>query len=719
MIADLVKEIPEADFDIASDDSQGQVEIIGWLYQYYNQEPHHEVVDINGGPVKERDIPAATQLFTTDWVVRYMVDNSLGRYYLEHTPDSQLADQLKYLLPGELHPVGTPLDLSALRILDNAMGSGHILVYAFDVLMKIYDEQGYSRREAARQIATQNLYGLEIDKRAYQLAYFAIMMKVRQYDRRALSRDLNLNLFVFEDAKNLSDEFLGHLGLSENDLSTITEIRDSFIDAKTLGSIIHFEHTFDTRSLFEQLNELSNGTNNLFVDERNLAQLRRLLQIVDIMQAKYDVVVTNPPYLNKMDKTLKTYVKKHYKDYSGDLFSVFIWLNINMTVKNGYAAYMTPMVWMFIKTFEKLRTALLANFYIPSLIQMETHAFFDEAFVTIDSFVLQNRRSSDDTGSYIRLTEFTGGMKVQEDRVLEAIDNPDVSYFYSSNQTNFAKIPGSPVVYWAPQSTLDVFSSRKTIRDVGNAKKGLDTGNNALFYRHWFEININKSKWIPLNKGGNFRKWYGNRDYVINWEDNGRAIKSSGRANIRNERFYFIESITWTDLTSGQFGARFSPSGSIFDASGPSYFGNNIIPMLAYMNSKVFNYLASLTMPTMHYTNGQVALLPYREPLQYINTVSDIANQCINIAKDDWDSSMASSDFQKSPLVIAEHTLALLNKLRPRCAIVPILCQFIIYIKQRSVDTYGKLSKTRQCLAIRNLLQRFRRKVQEAKKIWF
>lgn len=388
VIKDLVEQIPEADFDIASDDSQGQVEIIGWLYQYYNQEPHHEVVDINGGPVKEHDIPAATQLFTTDWVVRYMVDNSLGRYYLEHAPESQLAKQLKYLLPGELHPVDLTLDLTSLHILDNAMGSGHILVYAFDVLMKIYEEQGYSQREAAQQIATSNLFGLEIDKRAYQLAYFAIMMKVRQYDRRALRRELKLNLYVFEDSKNLNDEFLAHLAVSDTDRADMATLRDLFLNAKTLGSIMHFEHPYDIQGLLKRLEQATmDSSDNLFVDESNLAQLRRMLNIVGIMQAHYEVVVTNPPYLNKMNKVLKDYVKKYYKSYSGDLFSVFIWLNINMTVKNGYAAYMTPFVWMFIKTYEALRINILNTKSISSLIQMEYSAF-EEATVPINSFVL-------------------------------------------------------------------------------------------------------------------------------------------------------------------------------------------------------------------------------------------------------------------------------------------------------------------------------------------
>ena len=392
--------IPEADFDIASDDSQGQVEIIGWLYQYYNQEPHHEVVDINGGPVKEHDIPAATQLFTTDWVVRYMVDNSLGRYYLEHAPESQLAKQLKYLLPGELHPVDSTLDLTSLHILDNAMGSGHILVYAFDVLMKIYEEQGYSQREAAQQIATSNLFGLEIDKRAYQLAYFAIMMKVRQYDRRALRRELKLNLYVFEDSKNLNDEFLAHLAVSDTDRADMATLRDLFLNAKTLGSIMHFEHPYDIQGLLKRLEQATmDSSDNLFVDESNLAQLRRMLNIVGIMQAHYEVVVTNPPYLNKMNKVLKDYVKKYYKSYSGDLFSVFIWLNINMTVKNGYAAYMTPFVWMFIKTYEALRINILNTKSISSLIQMEYSAF-EEATVPINSFVLKNSREI--MGSYIR-----------------------------------------------------------------------------------------------------------------------------------------------------------------------------------------------------------------------------------------------------------------------------------------------------------------------------
>lgn len=676
VIKDLVEQIPEADFDIASDDSQGQVEIIGWLYQYYNQEPHHEVVDINGGPVKEHDIPAATQLFTTDWVVRYMVDNSLGRYYLEHAPESQLAEQLKYLLPGELHPVDSTLDLASLHVLDNAMGSGHILVYAFDVLMKIYEEQGYSQREAAQQIATSNLFGLEIDKRAYQLAYFATMMKVRQYDRRALRRELKLNLYVFEDSKNLNDEFLAHLAISDTDRADLMELRDLFLNAKTLGSIMHFEHSYDIQGLLERLDSATlDSSENLFLDETNLAQLRRMLNVVGIMQAHYEVVVTNPPYLNKMNKTLKDYVKKYHKAYSGDLFSVFIWLNINMTVKNGYAAYMTPFVWMFIKTYEALRINILDTKSISSLIQMEYSAF-EEATVPINTFVLKN--SQETMGSYIKLSDFKGGMNVQRDKVLEALSNPECSYLYRANQANFEKIPGSPIAYWAPQQLFDAFRIGIQVGKLVTGNDGIKTGNNNLFLRQWFEVNSNlistngsdNKTWVPIAKGGPFRKWYGNINYVILWKNNGQKLRSYTDTNGRlksaapgNEDF-FKAGLTWSDITSGKFSMRVLPSGSLFETSGKSVFlktddkatRNEIF---AVSNSKVGNYILELLNPTIHMKLGDYIKLPLlvlEKKADEVAIVRDVEAN-VDLTKGEWDSSEKSRGFVYPPLFmhIAEH----------------------------------------------------------------
>jgi hypothetical protein len=701
VIKDLVEQIPEADFDIASDDSQGQVEIIGWLYQYYNQEPHHEVVDINGGPVKEHDIPAATQLFTTDWVVRYMVDNSLGRYYLEHAQESRLAEQLKYLLPGELHSVDSTLDLASLHVLDNAMGSGHILVYAFDVLMKIYEEQGYSQREAAQQIAISNLFGLEIDKRAYQLAYFAIMMKVRQYDRRALRRELKLNLYVFEDSKNLNDEFLAHLAISNTDRADLTELRDLFLNAKTLGSIMHFEHPYDIQGLLERL-DLStlDSSDNLFVDEANLAQLHRMLNVIEIMQAHYEVVVTNPPYLNKMNKTLKDYVKKYYKAYSGDLFSVFIWLNINMTVKNGYAAYMTPFVWMFIKTYEALRISILDTKSISSLIQMEYSAF-EEATVPINTFVLKN--SQETKGSYIKLSDFKGGMNVQRDKVLEALNNPECSYLYRANQANFGKIPGSPLAYWVPTTVIKDFQQGTPMGEILTPVKGLFTGENNRFLRQWFEVDATKisfdsetvsasvdsgKKWFPCNKGGQFRRWYGNYDYIINWYNNGDEVRNftwpngAKRSSVPKDQYLFSECITWSDVTSGSFAMRYRPAGSISESVGLSAFSDNhemLVQILAMSNSKTFNYLMQVINPTIHAGAGYFAKIPVLQPS---TPVSNFSIENTSIARVDWNCFESSAAYQAHPFIthIAEHPLALLRKLWATQAHVPKMCQSIIIL---------------------------------------
>ncbi|WP_332871167.1 BREX-1 system adenine-specific DNA-methyltransferase PglX [Secundilactobacillus angelensis] len=684
VIADLVEQIPEADFDISSDDSQGQVEIIGWLYQYYNQEPHNEVVNINGGPVKERDIPAATQLFTTDWVVRYMVDNSLGRYYLEHTPDSKLATHLKYLLPGDLNMSSETLDLTKLRILDNAMGSGHILVYAFDVLMKVYEEQGYSLREAAQLIATQNLYGLEIDKRAYQLAYFAIMMKVRQYDRRALTRQLNLNLLVFENTQNLTDNFFSQLELSVEQRSQLLELRDDFLHAKTLGSIIHFERQYDVQSLLRTINGLNENTqHNLFITSADLAQLQQMVQIVGVLQAKYDVVVTNPPYLNKMDKSLKNYVKKYYKNYSGDLFSIFIWININMTRPDGYAAYMTPFVWMFIKTYEKLRLNILDNQSISSLIQMEYSAF-EEATVPINTFVLKNsNKEINHIGTYLKLSAFKGGMDIQKDKVLEAVLNPTVKYLYRTNQANFGKIPGSPIAYWASLALLKDFTIGKPLNKFVDVKHGMTTTDNNRFIRQWYEIvfqNIqfhektvteaaqSNKKWFPFNKGGAFRRWSGNYDYVVNYQYDGLEIKANALKRypylktpdfvVPNSRYYFHPCVTWSDIGSGLFSMRFREQGSIMGNKGPSAYSKDksaLLTVLGLMNSVVGQHIIRMINPTITRNVQDVGKTPViifdnRKILRRIQ-------ENIFITQGEWNSFETSWEFLQNILIkhIAEH----------------------------------------------------------------
>ncbi|MCT3044206.1 BREX-1 system adenine-specific DNA-methyltransferase PglX, partial [Leuconostoc mesenteroides] len=582
VIKDLIDGIPESDFDVQL---EGQVEIIGWLYQYYNEEPHNAVVNINGGTVKTNDIPAATQLFTTDWVVRYMVDNSLGKYYLERNAHSELGTHLEFLLPDSLEMVSDDLDVTQIKVIDNAMGSGHILVYAFDVLMKMYAEQGYSSREASSLILENNLFGLEIDKRAYQLAYFALMMKAREYNRRALTSNISPKVYVFEDTSNINDNYFESLPVSESNIQDLKYIVSLFHDSRTLGSIIQIDKPVKTGNLRTVLTNIPQDTSLDLNNTREITyQLLRLLDIVETMQNKYEAVITNPPYLNKMNKVLKEYVKTHYKDYSSDLFSVFIWHNINMTVTNGYAAYMTPFVWMFIKSYENLRKSILNTKLISSLIQMEYSAF-EEATVPINTFVLKNSSTSEN-GVYIKLSDFKGGMDVQKVKTLEAIENPDVDYLYRTNQANFKKIPGSPIAYWVSANLIHDFEVGTRMDKIVEPRQGLATADNNRFLRQWFEVSLNNikfdaksigesissnKKWFPYNKGGSYRKWYGNYDYVVNWENNGAKIrnftdaKGKVRSRPQNTNYYFREAITWSLITSGGFSIRHRSAGSIHD----------------------------------------------------------------------------------------------------------------------------------------------------------
>ena len=679
VIKELVTEVPRDDFDV---EKEGQVEIIGWLYQYYNEEPHDQVVNINGGPVKTDDIPAATQLFTTDWVVRYMVDNSLGKKYLEHYPDSPVKGKLKYLLPGDITPDQSDFDITRIQVMDNAMGSGHILAYAFDVLMTMYEDQGYAKREAANSIIQNNLFGLEIDQRAFQLSYFSLMMKLRQYDRQALNRGVMPNIHVFIAAPSVTEEFLHALKASSEVVNEIKDIAAHFMDAKTLGSIIELPANYDYAGMRNVLEPVATAQNiSLFGNQQTAQQLLEIIAIAETMTRRYDVVVTNPPYLNKMNSTLKKYVKKHYKDYSADLFSVFIWHNINMTKVNGYAGYMTPFVWMFIKSYEKLRTALLFNVKIDSLIQLEYSAF-EEATVPINTFVLKNTKN-DETGTYLRLSDFKGGMMIQAEKVQEAIADPGVKYLYRTNQTNFQKIPGRPVAYWASNKLINDFEIGSPLQTVADPKVGLQTGNNSRFLRQWFEIvdrkiylvshnpefSRSQFKWFPYTKGGSYRKWYGNYDYVINWEKDGHEIRhyffpnGKRRSVIRNPDYYFKEAVTWSEITSGSISFRYVPNGFIFDQKGPGLFIkktttslNNRV-LLGWANSRSTAYILSLLAPTLDFSVGPVGKTPFLYlPTNKNKEVLSIVGSCISISKEDWNSLETSIFFNYFPLLlIAEH----------------------------------------------------------------
>lgn len=666
VIKELVNEIPEEYFDV---EKEGQVQIIGWLYQYYNNAPHEEVVNMNGKAIQKDEIPAATQLFTPDWIVRYMVDNSLGKYYLERHPDSIVKHELKYLLPDEIKAINENQDITDYKLLDNAMGSGHILVYAFELFMKMYIEQGYSKRDAAQKIIENNLFGLEIDKRAFQLAYFSIMMKGREYDRRFLRRNPTTNLYYFEDL-HVSDEFYNFISdkVVKDNLKKVVK---DFSDATELGSIIKIDESIDLDSIEEVIAGLDFESGlDVFGYKKMQKQILKTLKIIKVMATKYEAVVTNPPYMNKFDKSLKKYLRDNYKNYSKDLFSVFIYHNVHQLVKGGYAGYMTPLVWMFIKTYEPLRHDIINNFKIDSLIQMEYSAF-EEATVPIDTFVLKN--SDDKIGTYLRLSNFKGGMIVQEQKVLEAISDPTVKYLYHTDQSNFNKIPGSPIAYWASENLIKDFKKGTPLGKLVDAKQGLATADNKRFLRQWFEVGIDNisfdshsikdsvesgKKWFPYNKGGSYRKWYGNYDYVVNWQNDGYEIRhfawpnGKQRSVVRNSQVYFKEAVTWSDITSGSFAMRFRKNGSIHDVTGMSIFSlqkDKLYIVLGIMNSKIGQYILKILNPTIHTQIGNIVNIPILLDVDHNTTF--ILQSNLKISKTDWDAFETSWDFQKSPLL--------------------------------------------------------------------
>ena len=613
----LIHDIAEDDFNI---EKGGQVEIIGWLYQYYITEPHNEIVNIYKGTVKKEDIPAATQLFTTDWVVRYMVDNSLGKYWIERNPQSSLREKLAFFVApknGEIRFIDEKVEPQELTFFDPCMGSGHVLVYAFDVLMEIYTECGYSTRDAASKIVRNNLFGLDIDPRAYQLAYFAIMMKARQYDRRFLTRGIEPQVYCPKKDEDLIE----------------------------FGSLVKVDELGEKPQEPTELT-LFNMDYEATLNDWNF---RRLLA------RDYVAVCTNPPYLNKYNAKLKGFVNDKYKDYSGDLFSVFIYRNLQLCKPNGYCGFMSPFVWMFIKTYEKLREFIIRSRSITTLIQMEYSAF-EEATVPICSFVLQNKKS-DEAGLYFRLSDFKGGMEVQRQKVLEAIDNPDCGYFYEAQQSNFSKIPGSPVAYWVSEHFYQLFAGD----DIGkhfDVKAGMCTGKNEEYIMLWHELDFSKSSLVrekdylytPHNKGGEYRKWYGNRESFLKY--NPAALKEMERnAGFRHDgkEYYFKKHIGWSKITSAKSSFRFYESGFTFDSAGLGLFSDtsNMAATLGLLNSRIVEYLIPVLNPTLNVTPMIVKRLPYID-----KDVEDRVCDCISVSKADWDSYETSWDFKGHPLVL-------------------------------------------------------------------
>ena len=663
----IAKMLSETD---EKEDWQDAVQIIGWLYQYYNDERKNEVINIYKGTVKKEDIPAATQLFTTDWVVRYMVDNSLGRYWIERHPESKLAEKLEFFVTpknGEIKHIDEFVKPEDVKFLDPCMGSGHILVYAFDVLMEIYKESGYTERDAAAMIVQNNLFGLDIDDRASQLAYFAVMMKARSYDRRFLSRGIKPNVLAIKESNGMGAAVRDGL-TTDAEMNAISRyLVDTFRDAKELGSII----TVESKNYDGYMAYLDNcdGEGQLTMDDADWLQntrpmLKALARQAKVLAAKYPVVCTNPPYLNKIEGRLKTFVTENYKDYSGDLFSVFTYRNLMFCKRDGYCGYMTPFVWMFIKTYEKLREFIIQSKSITTLVQMEYSAF-EEATVPICSFVLKNGKATEN-GLYFKLSDFKGGMEVQKQKVLEALADKNCGYFYAADQSNFSKIPGSPVAYWVSQKVFDLFGQDNFL-DYFSFKRGVATGDNDRFLRMWYEVGKDNCsifrekkefKWFPYNKGGEYRKWFGNREYLVNWENDGVEIKNytkNGKVASRpqNIAFNFCENISYSSLTSGSLSFRHY-SGFINDQAG-NYFikaGNSsYLYGLGLLNSKIADFCIGIKNSTLNTTADDFAGIPISINHLSSDAVEHLVAECEDESKKDWDSYETSWDFKRNPLV--------------------------------------------------------------------
>lgn len=678
-IGKVVSDIDEVDWGTAENwqnsDSDHLVQIIGWLYQYYNTELKDDTfaqLKKNVKITKER-IPAATQLFTPDWIVRYMVENSLGRLWLEGHPNAELRGGWKYYLDEAEQEPEVDAQLAKLReeyktikpeeikVIDPCMGSGHILVYAFDVLMQIYTSAGWNQREAVQSILKNNLYGLDIDDRAAQLAYFAVMMKARQYDRRLLTRGIQPNIFAIRESNGIQAMTIEYFHKNDPKLkadieSIVTEMRD----AKEYGSILNITPV-DFAGLYTRFAEIDNDIN--VMRKPALDELLPLVKCAELLAQKYDVVVTNPPYaaVSGLADDMSKFIKANYPDSKADLFAVFIERCGEMLVQDGYQAMITQHAWMFLSSFEKLRTKLL-EVDIVNMAHLGARAFEEIGgeVVQTASFVIRKSHIADYKGEYCRLIEPTS-QQGKEDMFLSGENR------YAADQSNFSKIPGSPVAYWVNASILTAYEQGNLIGDSADVKIGMGTGKNEIFVREWWEVFYTKidfslktindlaesnGRYFPYNKGGEFRLWFGNLQEVLWFDTEGRRYMDtmSGHRENGARDFYCKEGLTWSFISSSKFGIRYLPTGCFFDVAGSTLFSRvDNAYTLGFLASCVCFDILGILNPTLNYQAGNIKSLPLL--IDREDEVDERVYQNIQISKEDWDSYETSWDFKRNPLV--------------------------------------------------------------------
>lgn len=675
-VTKVINEVPESNYN--------QVEIIGWLYQYYNQTEKDRVISAKKA-YKKNEIPYATQLFTPDWIVKYMVENSLGRYWVELNGDgalypsdnlypsnnlyplSSITDNWKYFIKENIENKKDKLDPTEITFIDPCCGSGHILVYAFEVFYQIYLQAGYNKKDIPELILKNNLYGLDIDDRAGQLSILSVLLKAREYDRNIFNKDIirNLNIMSIQESNYISQSIIDNIS-NENSKKQAQYLLEKFKNAKEIGSLLILEDK--DYSVLEK--NIYDDTTIFGMELRE--KLLPIIKIAKILSQKYDIVVTNPPYMNNnvMSINLKNYILKHYKNAKSDLFSSFIIRNYNFSNDMSYCSFMTPYVWMFISSFEELRKFIIDNTNINSFIQMEYSAL-EEATVPICSFVLSKGKKYSKYGMFFDLSEFSGGMKIQELQFLKALTE-NVNYTYKRNTEIFRAMNGYQIAFQNNERIFNLFKKTKKLAEYAIPKCGLKTGITEKYVKSWYEVNYNDigfnikdreesikslKKWFPASNGGEYRKWYGNQIDIVWWYNDGYEIRNlynpNGKLKSRpqNMQYYFKKGITWSALTSKKLSLRLTNKGNIITGAGYGLFNDNmsLLPIMGILNSKVIEKLVKSLSQTLNFEVGVLEQIPIIIPNDEDVEKTVIKN--IEISKQDWDSFETSWDFKKHPLL--------------------------------------------------------------------
>ena len=685
VLGHMVADIPEVDWT-------DQVQIIGWLYQFYNTEIKNEINRVQGTKkISKNQIPAATQLFTPDWIVRYMVENSLGRLWLEGHPNAELHDGWKYYLDeaeqepeveaqlAKLREEYTTIKPEEIKVIDPCMGSGHILVYAFDVLMQIYTSAGWDQREAAQSILENNLFGLDIDDRAAQLAYFAVMMKARQYDRRLLTRGIQPNVYSIRESNGIQEMTIEYFHKNDPKLkadieSIVTEMRD----AKEYGSILNITPV-DFAGLYARFDEIREDIN--MMQKPALEELLPVAKCAELLAQKYDVVVTNPPYMGSkqgMNGTLKAYLQQLYPNSKSDLYAVFMEVAYSLCRGNRYVSMINQHGWMFLSSYTKLREQLIVpKTAIINMLHLGTHAFenIGGEVVQTTTFTLLKKRINI-RGSYVRLTNYADAEAKREAASYATMDN-STSNLSVFPMKYFDYLPDSLIGYWISPRIIDIFNREKCLSEIAKPRQGLSTSDNDRFLKLWHEPRIqnigfgfesrevaakSELKWFPYNKGGEYRKWYGNNNYVINWQFDGRELRAwadylnthgTSMGRLVSQEFYFQKGITWSGVGATRFGVRCYPQGMLFDVGANGLFVDDSLYnyLAGFLNTKIANAMIQVLNPTINTGSGTVGKLPIIISQDAKNTISELVEQNVSIARSAWDSYETSWDFKRNPLV--------------------------------------------------------------------